>query len=385
MNAKQRVKRLTDLLGVVRTVTGLGTEFTATNWRPFVKRWLPDVDVDEVLVDGSGQPMQLVTLLAAARLAQQGYGERLFAGDPAVTETMRNLTTWLQPMLWWADDRQVFTFDADLQAQLTTNAQLTRASAVPVDALRRLPFRHLFLAVEADPFTEDFYQRLAVANLAGVAERVAGVVGAGVGNVLTGFMVDVNDQAVLEDGRLVYRPDALLTITTLLDDGRWAPTFRVVLRLPDRPGASFAKCLTVDVDNVKDLRDDPLLGLDCAMIPLQLVLYLCAQNAELRPVHRPAFLKKRGRRHVEVQVTNACPPKDGVVHRSFTASSTASTNTEPGTGAPKRPHVRRAHWHHVWVGGRPGTPGARLELRWVTEVRVHADRTDGVTTVNAVE
>ena len=36
-------------------------------------------------------------------------------------------------------------------------------------------------------------------------------------------------------------------------------------------------------------------------------------------------------------------------------------STATGTGRTVRPHVRRAHWHHYWVGeGR-----TRLEVRWI--------------------
>lgn len=36
-------------------------------------------------------------------------------------------------------------------------------------------------------------------------------------------------------------------------------------------------------------------------------------------------------------------------------------STAIGTGRTVRPHVRRAHWHHYWVGeGR-----TRLEVRWI--------------------
>ena len=36
-------------------------------------------------------------------------------------------------------------------------------------------------------------------------------------------------------------------------------------------------------------------------------------------------------------------------------------STAAGTGRTVRPHVRRTHWHHYWVGeGR-----TRLEVRWI--------------------
>lgn len=41
----------------------------------------------------------------------------------------------------------------------------------------------------------------------------------------------------------------------------------------------------------------------------------------------------------------------------------------PGEGS-VRPHLRRAHWHHYWVGqGR-----TRLELRWIHPVLVGGEQ-----------
>lgn len=41
-----------------------------------------------------------------------------------------------------------------------------------------------------------------------------------------------------------------------------------------------------------------------------------------------------------------------------------------GVGSPKRPHVRRAHWHHYWIG--TGVT-RRLILKWVAPAYIHAE------------
>ena len=54
-------------------------------------------------------------------------------------------------------------------------------------------------------------------------------------------------------------------------------------------------------------------------------------------------------------VRNALDP-----HLSIEADDKTLKNAV-GTGRSVRPHVRRAHWHHYWVGeGR-----TRLEVRWI--------------------
>lgn len=54
-----------------------------------------------------------------------------------------------------------------------------------------------------------------------------------------------------------------------------------------------------------------------------------------------------------------------VIGKSFEKQLASGTeyqkSTATGTGRTVRPHVRRAHWHHYWVGeGR-----TRLEVRWI--------------------
>jgi len=47
-----------------------------------------------------------------------------------------------------------------------------------------------------------------------------------------------------------------------------------------------------------------------------------------------------------------------------------------GKGTPKRPHVRRAHWHGYWTGPRSKPEERRLELRWLPPILVGAKEED---------
>lgn len=42
----------------------------------------------------------------------------------------------------------------------------------------------------------------------------------------------------------------------------------------------------------------------------------------------------------------------------------------------RRPHPRRAHWHHYWVGSRKDTESRRLVLRWIPEIVVNQKEDD---------
>lgn len=78
---------------------------------------------------------------------------------------------------------------------------------------------------------------------------------------------------------------------------------------------------------------------------------------------RPILVSKPGAtpKKVNIRTYNV----DFVIGKSFEKQLASGTeyqkSTATGTGRTVRPHVRRAHWHHYWVGeGR-----TRLEVRWI--------------------
>ena len=96
--------------------------------------------------------------------------------------------------------------------------------------------------------------------------------------------------------------------------------------------------------------------------------YLASKNAEIKEVKipkekRPVLVSKPGAtpKKVNVKTYNV----GFVIGKSFemqlVSGAEYQKSTATGTGRTVRPHVRRAHWHHYWVGeGR-----TRLEVRWI--------------------
>ena len=97
-----------------------------------------------------------------------------------------------------------------------------------------------------------------------------------------------------------------------------------------------------------------------------LVLYLCAENAELRALDDP------GR---PIRQTSAAPvaqrPREILVgYRTGPLLARRRTGTTAsGTGRGVEPHLRRAHWHHYWVGAAEESE-RHLELRWLNPTLV---------------
>lgn len=107
-------------------------------------------------------------------------------------------------------------------------------------------------------------------------------------------------------------------------------------------------------------------------IAVSAAYYLASRNAEVREVKlpkdlRPAIVSKQNGKIKQKKVNTRTFEVGYIIGKNFEKQMTAKTSdcqrlltTEP-TGRTVRPHVRRAHWHHYWVGeGR-----TRLEVRWI--------------------
>lgn len=102
--------------------------------------------------------------------------------------------------------------------------------------------------------------------------------------------------------------------------------------------------------------------------------YFSASNAEIKDIKvakkdRPISKSKDGKeKKVNIQVSQV---GYSIGQRFEKMYQESETNAERiGTkGTKKRPHVRRAHWHHYWTG-----PGRTvLEVKWLEPVFVMAD------------
>lgn len=100
-----------------------------------------------------------------------------------------------------------------------------------------------------------------------------------------------------------------------------------------------------------------------------LVLYLCAENAEVRD---PAGRRERPENPRPQRTKGGlrlfpppAPTTWEVGYRTGAALEAAGARDEEqgGTHASPRAHVRRAHWHHYWTGPRSGEQVA--VIRWV--------------------
>ena len=122
---------------------------------------------------------------------------------------------------------------------------------------------------------------------------------------------------------------------------------------------------------------------------LQLVLYLCAENAELVPepsatgrestpalknvVTRKDRYSDIRRWDVGVRIGAAIRKYRSDVKIENSASSIEEVESKERTGhASPRPHMRRGHWHHFWTGARKDAE-RKLVLRWIPPTFIGKD------------
>jgi len=284
----------------------------------------------ETLADGNAPPQALPVF--AARLAAVGT---------------------------WRMSKGVYRFDPDLYEEIVDTPV---EGDIPCEVLRRLPEWCVF--VETPGLVYD-------------------------GKEVFGFFAHLEKDAKNgdEELRLLLARESML-IPLVVHLGRWTLREGVerMLAAAERNLPGFLPEETKRLAAKESARlAEPLLSL---------LLYLCSANAEIgdgtaRP-HNPEPVRVRDGREklfpVETPRVWDVGERIGAAIRRGRTKAAVSEEAAPveGRGSPKRPHVRRAHWHGYWTGPRKGKQS--FELRWIPPIPVNIeDDEDAPTVIHAVE
>jgi hypothetical protein len=137
--------------------------------------------------------------------------------------------------------------------------------------------------------------------------------------------------------------------------------------------------LGLDANEENKTRYDSEIATYSDVIPraINLLLYLCAAEADV-----PDYTELRKRRtydsnrNAKRAVTWTVGERIGAAIRGYklpkeVPPSESDEQLTAGTHNSPRPHMRRAHWHHYWIGSRDGERA--LVLKWIPPVPVNAD------------
>lgn len=99
--------------------------------------------------------------------------------------------------------------------------------------------------------------------------------------------------------------------------------------------------------------------------------YLCSVNADINTVYRPAP-EGEGKKNAKKKRSQATWHEVGArIGSQLREYARTTTSDKPHQGGTKRAHVRRAHWHHYWIGSGEDK---QLELRWLAPTIINADK-----------
>lgn len=111
---------------------------------------------------------------------------------------------------------------------------------------------------------------------------------------------------------------------------------------------------------------------------LQLVLYVCASNAEISPNSEQALITKRSStikdRYAEIRKWDV-GARYGAAIRQYRKKESLPVSDEKahGTHASPRPHMRRGHWHNYWTDPKSDPGQRKLALKWTPPTIIGAD------------
>lgn len=119
---------------------------------------------------------------------------------------------------------------------------------------------------------------------------------------------------------------------------------------------------------------------------LQLVLYLCAENAEITANSEQTFYTQRSPvikdRYAEIRKWDV-GVRIGNAVRAYRKAAVA--HEKPGgTHASPRPHMRRGHWHNFWMGAKSDPASRKLVLKWVAPTFANVNGEDTPVTLHPV-
>ena len=289
--------------------------------------------------------------------------EQMLPGAPKAPESESGAlaAAWL-----WMKAKQIFCFDQTLYDAL---ADQPIDGDIPVEILKRLPVPCVY-----------------------IANPIPAVYGAE--NPSIGFFA-----------WLVYNGDTATTFLSLLPlfKGGTAPK-EMLCPLIGSLKSSFGdikksmmekfsgRFVDATDEEIEAETDRLLEGYTAALrVAINLLLYLCADDPDFSTAPRRVSAKPR-----QTGFTPERPPRKAsvcmvgerigaTIRKGYAAVPPEATRPlSPATHASPVPHMRRAHWHHFWVGAKV-SPDRRLVLRWVPPVFVGDKGEDYPATIHRVK
>lgn len=126
---------------------------------------------------------------------------------------------------------------------------------------------------------------------------------------------------------------------------------------------------------------------------LQLILYICAENKDMQENEQQKTITRKP--------SNKDKPKDAFreirkwdvgyrignvirKHDNAERSNNSNETTSTSAGTSKRPHSRRGHYHHYWIGSEKDG-SRRIILKWIAPMFINGGDDDIIPTLHNVK
>lgn len=267
----------------------------------------------------------------------------------------------------WKRHKVVYSVHPELAVEL---ADTDPASVIPARLVTQLPHPNPFLAL-AEPAIIPLQQRMPGEE--GVAIRVLGAFI--FGNTVEGALVSTDDSRAVQLG-LQFAEEVIdahgTPVTSRSGEGPDFAWARMKLPIEEQTLGQLTEDVldrfvmaTVNGDGLPD-NEELVRKLLTLVVPQ--VIYLCAKNAETRPVPAVAMKRKADGTTWKkpprvIEVGYRLGPVLGKARKSYQSGPSEST------GRVMPPHIRRAHYQRFWTGPRSGPQVA--VVHWVAPTPVN--------------
>lgn len=234
----------------------------------------------------------------------------------------------------WNKYKPIYHFDPELVKELVGNSKELLTSNMPTLLLDNLPFPAVWIELDNDQYPS-------FNKLVSEMQRVQGIL----------------VYEALYSGKkymcLDYVDSRLVSCQIYLECDRHKTLREAIVNRP------------LDADGEDDPKLDKLMN-DYVAQTLSLVLYLCANNADVRE-------KKRSKNRISGA---GCVTEWDVGVRygnAIRAYAAKEGKSHTGSHSRKRPHWRKGHFQHYWTGPKSKPEERQLVLTWIQPVLVNED------------
>lgn len=256
----------------------------------------------------------------------------------------------------WRLYKQIYEFDPDMENVLLN--QDKEDLVIPIEILKTLPYQSIYIKTSYDDYDGFFVYFESDYNTKEFELRI----------LLCG-----NDGSIIPCSMHLYDG-------ATIKDGVNKAAEEV---LKNGSNTKFAECYSMIMQDIFSKL-------------IHLILYLCANNKEITEDPKQKTITKipTERKYIkdkfrEIRMWN-CGVTTGSIIRKINnnkkvyQSVNTNKNSSIAVGTPKRPHSRKGHWRHFWIGKRD-TEERKLVLKWVAPMFIHAGLNSEIITINNVQ